>query len=220
MPRVKVAQVVSEMRRAGYQVRIVADMCEMALQEPDIMAEIAQGTVVGCHKRALAALFDSVGVKAERLIDLRGGSVGEVLSEMGLQSQRLLECDEEVLREIESLEQKAGQDAWYPLLDSQKCVNCGKCHDFCLFGVYTMEQGEVCVANPTNCKNNCPACARVCPVGAVIFAKHDEAPINGGEAVQGEGATFKVDMNAIYNEALRERLQHRRASVLLRKEKK
>lgn len=220
MPRLKVAQAVSEMRRAGYQVRIVADMCEMALQEPDMVAEIARGTVVGCHKRALAALFDSVGVKAERLIDLRGGTVGEVLGEMGLQSQRLLECDEEVLREIESLEQKAGQDAWYPLLDAQKCVNCGKCHDFCLFGVYTMEQGEVSVANPTNCKNNCPACARVCPVGAVIFAKHDEAPINGGEAQAGEGATFKVDMNAVYNEALRERLQHRRASVLLRKEKK
>ena len=28
---------------------------------------------------------------------------------------------------------------------------------------------------------NCPACARVCPYGAIIFPKYGESPINGDE---------------------------------------
>jgi len=69
---------------------------------------------------------------------------------------------------------------WYPVLDRQVCVDCGKCFDFCLFGVYSQDDGVVTVRNPRNCKNNCPACARVCPVNAVIFPKFGRAPINGG----------------------------------------
>jgi NAD-dependent dihydropyrimidine dehydrogenase PreA subunit len=185
------------------------------------MAEIAQTTVVGCHARAMKALFESAGAEARSLVDLRANSVGEALKGLGIESEELLQSDEEILQQVEGFECKVGTDAWYPVLDREKCISCGKCHDFCLFGVYSLEDGQVKVAQPLNCKNNCPACARVCPVGAVIFAKHPEAPINGGEAAaQAEGTTFKIDMNAVYNEALRERLQHRRASVLLRKEGK
>ena len=221
LPKLKVAQAATELRRAGYEVEIVADLCELAITQPERMVEIAQTTVVGCHARAMKSLFESAGAEARSLVDLRANSVGEALKGMGIESEELLQSDEEILQQVESFECKVGEDAWYPVLDREKCVNCGKCHDFCLFGVYSLEDGQVKVAQPLNCKNNCPACARVCPVGAVIFAKHPEAPINGGEAAaQAEGTTFKIDMNAVYNEALRERLQHRRASVLLRKEGK
>jgi NAD-dependent dihydropyrimidine dehydrogenase PreA subunit len=221
LPKLKVAQAATELRRAGYEVEIVADLCELAITQPERMAEIAQTTVVGCHARAMKSLFESAGAEARSLVDLRANSVGEALKGLGIESEESLQSDEEILQQMESFECKVGTDAWYPVLDREKCVNCGKCHDFCLFGVYSLEDGQVKVAQPLNCKNNCPACARVCPVGAVIFAKHPEAPINGGEAAaQAEGTTFKIDMNAVYNEALRERLQHRRASVLLRKEGK
>ena len=221
LPKLKVAQAATELRRAGYEVEIVADLCELAITQPERMVEIAQTTVVGCHARAMKALFESAGAEARSLVDLRANSVGEALKGLGIESEELLQSDEEILQQVESFECKVGEDAWYPVLDREKCVNCGKCHDFCLFGVYSLEDGQVKVAQPLNCKNNCPACARVCPVGAVIFAKHAEAPINGGEAAaQAEGTTFKIDMNAVYNEALRERLQHRRASVPLRKEGK
>lgn len=221
LPKLKVAQAATELRRAGYEVEIVADLCELAITQPERMVEIAQTTVVGCHARAMKSLFESAGAEARSLVDLRANSVGEALKGVGIQSEEFLQSDEEILQQMESFECKVGTDAWYPVLDREKCVNCGKCHDFCLFGVYSLEDGQVKVAQPLNCKNNCPACARVCPVGAVIFAKHPEAPINGGEAAaQAEGTTFKIDMNAVYNEALRERLQHRRASVLLRKEGK
>lgn len=218
LPKLKVAQVVASLREAGHRVNLVDDLCEMALQQSDRVAELAQSAIVGCHKRALTALLDSVGTKPSELVDLREGSEGEVLSHFEASAAADNAVDE-VLREIDTFEVKSGHDAWYPVIDREKCISCGKCHDFCLFGVYSLEDGVVKVSQPTACKNNCPACARVCPVGAVIFAKCDEAPINGGEAKAGEGVTFKVDMNAVYTEALRERLQHRRASVLLRKDR-
>lgn len=220
LPKLKVAQAATSLRRAGYEVELVADLCEVAVTQPQRMATIAQTTVVGCHQRALKSLFESVDVEAPKLIDLRSHSVDEALNTLGVEGGELLQADDDLLSQIEAFEVKTGTDAWYPVLDKEKCINCGKCHDFCLFGVYSIEDGEVKVSQPLNCKNNCPACARVCPVEAVIFAKHEQAPINGGEAQAGEGATFKIDMNAVYNEALRERLQHRRASVLLRKEER
>ena len=86
------------------------------------------------------------------------------------------------LAEINAFTVKVATDAWYPILDYERCVDCGKCHDFCLFGVYSIEDGKVKVAQPQNCKNNCPACSRVCPAEAVIFPKYERSPINGGSA--------------------------------------
>jgi len=59
---------------------------------------------------------------------------------------------------------------WYPLIDRERCTRCGQCHEFCVFGVFERTAaGEVIIVRPDNCKPGCPACARVCPAGAVIF---------------------------------------------------
>lgn len=77
---------------------------------------------------------------------------------------------------------------WYPVIDRTRCTDCGQCHAFCLFGAYRREKrGRVQVAEPLNCKQNCPACARICPSVAVIFPLLDEAPFNG-EAVDDEAS--------------------------------
>ena len=125
---------------------------------------------------------------------------------------------EAALAEINAFAVKVATDAWYPVLDYEKCVNCGKCHDFCLFGVYAIEDGKVKVAQPQNCKNNCPACSRVCPAEAVIFPKYERSPINGGSA--SEEGVIMLDMDTMYADALRARLEQRRASVMLFKDKK
>jgi NAD-dependent dihydropyrimidine dehydrogenase PreA subunit len=88
---------------------------------------------------------------------------------------------------------------WYPVIDSSRCVQCRKCLGFCLFGVYAMDGDKVRVANPRACKNNCPACARVCPQLAIIFPKCKDSPINGAAIREQDLARkdLKVDIEAI-----------------------
>ena len=69
---------------------------------------------------------------------------------------------------------------WYPVIDRERCVNCGQCRQYCLFGVYTTRAtGTVEVAQPLRCKPGCPACARLCPRQAIIFPFCPDPPING-----------------------------------------
>lgn len=67
----------------------------------------------------------------------------------------------------------AASPRWYPVLDYERCVDCKQCLDFCLFGVYALNgDGRVQAVQPDNCKPGCPACARVCPTGAIIFPEY------------------------------------------------
>ena len=72
--------------------------------------------------------------------------------------------------------------AWYPVIDYSRCNHCGQCADFCLFGVYGKSTDRVEVVNPANCKNNCPACARICPGVAIVFPKYAGEGAIGGSA--------------------------------------
>ncbi|MGD9496283.1 MAG: ferredoxin family protein [Armatimonadota bacterium] len=71
-------------------------------------------------------------------------------------------------------------ERWYPVIDRSRCIGCGHCVGFCLFGVYqTDESGQAVVIRPDNCKPGCPACSRICPGGAIIFPLSDEPAIAG-----------------------------------------
>jgi len=70
---------------------------------------------------------------------------------------------------------------WYPIIDPERCVRCGQCWQFCIFGVYERKHnGTVLVVQPDACKPGCPACARICPVQAVIFPRCPDDPIVAG----------------------------------------
>lgn len=69
---------------------------------------------------------------------------------------------------------------WYPVIDFSRCENCQECLNFCLFGVYGIDAaGHVFVESPDNCRNGCPACARVCGKRAIIFPHHSHPAIAG-----------------------------------------
>jgi len=74
----------------------------------------------------------------------------------------------------------AATPRWYPVLDYSLCQGCGQCMDFCLFGVFTTENERVCATSPDNCKPGCPACARVCPHGAIMFPHYADDPAIAG----------------------------------------
>lgn len=211
------ARVVASLRHAGHKVNIIPDLCETAKDDAGMMCTIAGTEVVGCHSRAVKALFAHCGYEPVRIYDLRAGSAGEVLSEAGVEGWDADDREMAAVREeILAYPLKQGTDAWYPVIDRDRCIDCGKCHEFCLFGVYSID-GGLKVANPGECKNDCPACARICPEAAVIFPKYPRSPINGGQ--DNEEEALGLDVKDLYAEALRQRLQHRRRSVsLLKKE--
>jgi ferredoxin len=162
------------------------------MEAPDKLQGMANTLIVACHPRAVTNLFLWRGFEATQVDNLRSATIQEA-TQPG----------------------NSANEGWFPVIDKQRCVDCGRCFDFCLFGVYSKVDNHIVVTNPGKCKNNCPACARMCPERAIIFPKYDKSPINGGLE---EEETFSAEsMEAIYNERLRYKLQERRQSVSLLK---
>jgi len=161
----------------------IDDLCSLAVENPAQLKTIcSDGTVVyGCAERTVRALLDFAGAEAKEVHSISGAGDTEA-------------------------EPQGVWPAWYPVIDKTRCVNCGKCAQFCLFGVYTVSKGKISVANPKNCKNRCPACAKICPVQAVIFPKHPHAPVNGEEeANTGEKSAVSGEVQPELSERLRRR---------------
>ena len=79
---------------------------------------------------------------------------------------------------------------WYPVIDGDRCANCGHCLQFCLFDVYAHDEDQtVRVSQPDKCKPGCPACSRVCPDGAIMFPRYDREPAIAGAP----GTTMSLD---------------------------
>lgn len=109
---------------------------------------------------------------------------------------------------------------WFPVLDFDRCVHCRQCVSFCPFGVYAVADGKVTVTAPRNCKDNCPACARMCPKQAIIFPKVPDSPINGDrvteEAVQEARQRLEEQTKALAEEDLHSILAKRKLRARLR----
>jgi hypothetical protein len=88
---------------------------------------------------------------------------------------------------------------WYPVIDFSRCTNCMECIDFCLFGVYGVDEAEnLLVELPDNCRKGCPACSRVCPENAIMFPQHKTPAIAGGMR---EPGGLKLDLSTLFGAA-------------------
>jgi NAD-dependent dihydropyrimidine dehydrogenase PreA subunit len=86
---------------------------------------------------------------------------------------------------------------WYPVIDYSRCTNCMECIDFCLFGVYGVDQVEtILVEQPDNCRKGCPACSRVCPENAILFPQHKTPSIAGSDLANAGG--LKIDLSKLF----------------------
>ena len=202
------------LEKENYHVSIEADLCQKVMRKSADMEDIASGIIMACHSRAIHAHLHGLGLEAKRVISIRNNRLDEILPPLQISHNgNLPETAAAYIEQINDFPIEDGTDAWFPILDKDRCVECGKCHDFCLFGVYAIENKKVKVVQPQNCKNNCPACARMCPSRAIIFPKYEKSPINGGVAE--EEPYNPQEMDTLYKERLRYRLQQRRAGVPL-----
>ncbi len=67
---------------------------------------------------------------------------------------------------------------WYPMINYEKCVSCGKCVDYCTLRTFEFEnkngKKRPIVKNPNNCVVLCTGCDEICPSGAVKHQSKQE----------------------------------------------
>jgi NAD-dependent dihydropyrimidine dehydrogenase PreA subunit len=216
VPRADVDGLVGRLKQAGCDVTAVDDLCGLvARRDPRLKAMVGPGgpqTIVACFPRTVRSLFAAVDAELPAdatILNLRTQSVDEILDAIkrhaceeasGLPSDGATANLAGETKNQSEIQNEGGPKSeisdtwlpWFPVIDYSRCKHCRQCANFCLFGVYAIDEGKdakvklkVKVARPASCKPLCPACARLCPHAAIIFPKYGSAPING-DAVTAE----------------------------------
>lgn len=170
--------------------------------------------VVACHSRALKLLFEKAGIKTDdysfKFINFFVSDNEEITRETDSFNNSIDVRQNPVIEEIRKSSEWA---TWFPVIDYERCTTCGQCADFCLFGVYEKTEEKIIVINPQGCKNNCPACARICPQTAIIFPKYKPGGAIGGSDEIDEVSEQKrqvEDINTLLNGDIYSALEKRK----------
>ena len=197
-------RVLDDLKKAGVAFETVPDLCELAARGDNRMAQWASGQVkiAACFPRAIQWLFAAartpLGNGAE-IVNLRVKSAEDAVATIlsPIQPHDPLP-GANVLLPSQAAPPPADWPAWFPVIDYDRCAQCMQCLGFCLFGVYGVDGSKrIEVTNPAQCKTNCPACARVCPHGAIIFPKHRGSPINGDNPADAATSMPKLDISTL-----------------------
>lgn len=212
IPPEKLDRMASAVAESKAHVVELHDLCALSVDNADklktLVNRFQNKVIVACYPRAVENMLLQSGVPVDNLkvLNFRRQSVDSVREEL-----MALPAEESPLRE--SLRSSLSVPAWFPVIEQKRCTSCGQCARFCLFGVYRFEEKKLHVENPLNCKNNCPACARSCPVSAIIFPRIKEDGVIAGA----EPGEVRVDLSAPQGGPLLSRLQQRgdvRRSIL------
>lgn len=180
----------------------LSDLCGLVAQKrelrPDFFKDGAEYLVVGCYRRAMDLLFNMIG-DGEKTPDYKHVNLIESSPEQAFEQMNAFCYGQKGTPSQKEIIEESGWPSWYPLIDYTRCTACGQCADFCLFGVYEKAEGQVKVTYPQGCKNNCPACARICPATAIIFPKYKNGGAVGGSDEIDEHAEHKRQAQDIEN---------------------
>jgi len=203
-PREKIAAVLATCRAADMSCEIVPDLCFVAAKERDALERIASCDIVlACQIRAVRAMLGDAG--NARYVDLRSESLADIFAVLSLTP-----VDDPPSEPVDD-KLNSHWTPWFPVIDTERCTHCRKCVDFCMFGVFAIDQNKVRVIKPESCKTDCPACARVCPQNAIMFPKSDDERLNGSLAEP----VRPSDSDKI---SFRERLKHRKGLRLFKED--
>lgn len=183
LPREALDKTLDSLSREGWQVTQVPDLCDIAARSPSSLSSLTAGPaflVAACHSRAVYWLLRHAGVARP---------VGSILFRDLRPEPATGNAD---AGGVTGKAPPTEWTAWFPIIDHSRCTGCRQCVNFCAFGVYSVQDRKVLVTAPANCKDNCPACARICPALAIIFPKAAETPINGTDVTESDLATRKA----------------------------
>lgn len=199
--------VLDALSASGVSFEAVTDLCGLAAKRDKRFKQWAgldSIKVVACFARTIKWLFHfadaPINENALRVFNMRSQGPREIVKE--IVDDRTATGTNTPVPEFE----KGDWVPWFPVIDHDRCENCKQCLNFCLFGVYTLSKdGKVTVSNPSGCKTDCPACARICPETAIIFPKYSKAPINGDEVRENENANINELLDGDILEMIRKR---------------
>ena len=67
---------------------------------------------------------------------------------------------------------------WYPIINYEKCISCGKCVDFCHMSAFGFEEKDgkkkTIVINQNACVVMCRGCEDICPAGAITHPSEEK----------------------------------------------
>jgi NAD-dependent dihydropyrimidine dehydrogenase PreA subunit len=213
----------NSLKESAAEVVVLSDLCMLSVLGKDklkgLFQEGKEYMVIGCYERSMKLLLDKGNVDLENkpvenlnFLELSNEEIAQKVASFCENSQRVHSFNEITLQ--------TDWKSWFPVIDYARCTSCGQCHDFCLFGVYEKKDGKVLVVNPQACKNNCPACGRICPQTAIIFPKYQyDGGIGGAEIAdeeaehQRQSADVKTILAGDIYQALEQR-KNKRQSII------
>jgi len=195
----------------------ISDLCFCCVDEKDAMRdcflEADEVLIIACYPRAVRLLLENCEIDHISLkfnyLNFRELSNDQIF--IGINS--FFEGNTE---KGESSEFKNNTEwpSWFPMIDYSRCSTCGQCADFCLFSVYEKLDNKVVVVNPKGCKNNCPACGRICPQTAIVFPKYEHSgAIAGADTIDeiAEQQRQQLDIDSILGSNIYQALESRKA---------
>jgi len=195
----------------------ISDLCGCSVDRKsethDQFLATEEVLIIACFPRAVRLLLENCGIDHQSLkisfINFRELSDDQIF----IRIKSFFEGDQ-VLGKASEFKSNIALPSWFPLIDYSRCTACGQCADFCLFGVYKKIDNKVVVINPKGCKNNCPACGRICPQTAIVFPKYEHAgAIAGADSIDeiAEQQRQQNDIDTILGSNIYQALEMRKA---------
>lgn len=199
------------------KITILSDLCGLVATKKEEVASLVNNDsdllVIGCHKRTMDLLFGQISGEDANVPGFRHINLIEAEKDSVFSTIREYCKDYQGDASSQEIKEDSGWPSWYPIIDYSRCTSCMQCADFCLFGVYGKSDGRVDVINPQGCKNNCPACARICPSTAIIFPKYRNGGAVGGSDLFDENAEHQrqaMDINEFLGSDIYSALEKRK----------